>query len=146
VKVTSNLRDALRMLVNSVTAQKSPTPKYFWIDALSMDQKNVDERNAQVARMAEIFKAAQSVLVWLGKEDEFTKDALTTIERVSSIPEEEWPLVPYTSFYDPTEAHGHRRHPNLSYHNWLGFIALINRPWFKRAWVRPTYLQWHIIG
>lgn len=88
--------------------------------------------------MAEIFEAAQNVLVWLGKEDEFTKDAITTIERIASIPEQHWPTIPYTSFYDPTsDQQGYR--PNLSYHNWLGFMTLINRPWFKRAWGKRPF-------
>jgi transglutaminase-like putative cysteine protease len=95
---------------------------------------NIAERNSQVAKMADIYKAAQSVLVWLGKADEFTRDAITTIETISAIPEDEWPLVSYTSFYDPSCDEQSRR-PNLSFHNWLGFIALMNRPWFKRAWV-----------
>jgi len=87
--------------------------------------------------MADIYKAAQSVLVWLGKADDFTQDALTTIETVSAIPEEKWPLVTYTSFYDPSSVEQPYR-PDLSFHNWLGFIALMNRPWFKRAWVSAT--------
>jgi hypothetical protein len=110
-------------------------PTYYWIDALCVDQENIFERNSQVAKMAEIYKRAYSVVVWLGKEDEYTTDALTTIERISAVPEEVWPLVPYTSFYEPSQAVGYS-HPNLSYYNWLGFMALINRPWFKRAWVR----------
>ncbi|KAF2681084.1 hypothetical protein K458DRAFT_310422 [Lentithecium fluviatile CBS 122367] len=132
IKVTSNLKDALRMLASSITSQ-SPSPTYYWIDALCMDQQNILERNAQVAKMAEIFKKAQNVIVWLGKEDEYTMDALTTIEKVSAVPEEAWSSVPYTSFYDPIQSSTYQR-PDLSYHNWLGFIALINRPWFKRAW------------
>lgn len=99
-----------------------------------MDQQNIAERNAQVARMADIFEAAQNVFVWLGKEDEFTEDAITTIQRISSLPEEQWPLIPYTSFYDAASVE-HFQRPNLSFHNWLGFIVLLNRPWFKRAWV-----------
>lgn len=138
IKVTTNLKDALRMLASSVVSQHAPSePSYYWIDALCMDQQNVLERNAQVAKMADIYQRAQSVVVWLGKEDEYTMDALTTIERVSAIPEEVWTSIPYTSFYEPGQmtAYHHPKLPNLSYHNWLGFIALINRPWFKRAWV-----------
>lgn len=89
--------------------------------------------------MADIFKAAQSVLVWLGKGDDFTQDAITTIETVSGIPEEQWPLVSYTSFYDPPSAEQPYR-PDLSFHNWLGFIMLMNRPWFKRAWVSNDFI------
>jgi hypothetical protein len=136
LKVTNNLRDALRMLVRTMSAQStSAAPQYFWIDSLCMNQQNVLERNAQVARMAEIFQKAQSVVVWLGKEDEYTMDALTTIERVSAIPEEDWPSIPYTSFYSHTSHTKAYRRLNVSYHNWLGFIVFINREWFKRAWV-----------
>ncbi|PSN66868.1 hypothetical protein BS50DRAFT_600482 [Corynespora cassiicola Philippines] len=135
IKVTSNLRDALRMLANSVSTQSFfSTPKYYWIDALCLNQSDILERNSQVAKMADIFQKAKSVIVWLGKEDEFTLDALTTIQRVAAIPEEEWSSVPYTSFYDPSIAK-QCHFPRLTFHNWLGFIALINRPWFKRAWV-----------
>lgn len=138
IKVTSNLRDALHMLANKITSQTpltTPVPsRYYWIDALCMDQQNILERNAQVAKMAEIFKAAKGVTVWLGKEDEFVIDALTVIKRISAISEEDWTLTPYTSFYEPMSSQ-QRHHPNLSFQNWLGFISLINRPWFKRAWV-----------
>jgi hypothetical protein len=106
-----------------------------------MNQQNVLERNDQVARMADIFKTAQEVLVWLGKEDEYTRDAITTIERISSIPEEKWASISYTSLYDNTIAEPQER-PNVSLYNWLGFIALISRPWFKRAWVcAPIYVR-----
>lgn len=137
MKVTGNLRDALRMLVSSMLNSMPlmpKTPTYYWIDALCVDQNNVLERNSQVARMADIFLKASGVVVWLGREDEFTTDALAVIHKISEIPETHWSLVPYTSFYDPrTDEHTYR--PALTYHNWLGFIALVNRPWFRRAWV-----------
>lgn len=134
LKVTGNLRDALLMLSNSMTMASMPrTPTYYWVDALCVDQKNVLERNLQVARMADIFHKASNVVVWLGKEDDFTKDALIVIHKVSTIPKSSWSLVPYTSFYEPQANHDHK--PSLTYHNWLGFIALVNRPWFRRAWV-----------
>jgi hypothetical protein len=140
------------MLANAVNMPQMPkTPTYYWIDALCVDQSNITERNAQVARMADVFKKADGVVVWLGKEDDFTNDALTTMRRISAIPEKDWPLIPYTSFYKPEESQsGYRSH--LTYHNWLGFMALVSeftavetcplvltlqsdRPWFKRAWV-----------
>ncbi|RYN74344.1 hypothetical protein AA0120_g12431 [Alternaria tenuissima] len=110
------------------------TPTYYWIDFLCVNQTNIEERNAQVASMADVFKKADGVVVWLGKEDQYTQDALTTMQRISATPEGKWPLVPYTSFYNPEES------PlvfatRLTFYNWLGFIVLINRPWFKRAWV-----------
>ncbi|KAL1642284.1 hypothetical protein SLS61_009774 [Didymella pomorum] len=135
MKVTGNLRDALHMLGNSINMPLMPkTPTYYWVDALCVDQQNVLERNAQVARMADIFHKASGVVVWLGREDDFTADALEVIHKVSAIPETDWSSVPYTSFYDSVEI-THSSKPDLTYHHWLGFIALINRPWFRRAWV-----------
>ena len=135
IKITRNLRDALRMLANAINMPQMPkTPSYYWIDALCMNQSDIEERNSQVARMADVFKRADGVVVWLGKEDEFTQDALTTMRRISAIPESDWPLVPYTSFYEPDDSQLGRR-SGLSFYNWLGFMVLINRPWFKRAWV-----------
>ncbi|CAG5138365.1 uncharacterized protein ALTATR162_LOCUS325 [Alternaria atra] len=110
------------------------TPTYYWIDFLCMNQSNIEERNAQVARMADVFKKADGVVVWLGKEDQYTQDALTTMRRISATPEKDGPLVPYTSFYNPEESQLVSS-TRLTFHNWLGFIVLINRPWFKRAWV-----------
>lgn len=135
MKVTSNLRDALHMLANSISMPLMPkTPTYYWVDALCVDQQNVLERNTQVARMADIFHKASSVVVWLGREDEYTADALEVIQKVSAIPEDDWSSVAYTSFYDSAGMPRSLK-PDLTYHNWLGFIALINRPWFRRAWV-----------
>ena len=41
--------------------------KHFWIDAISIDQNQTSERSHQVGLMGEIFKAAERVVVWLGK-------------------------------------------------------------------------------
>ncbi|KAI4916550.1 hypothetical protein J4E85_010206 [Alternaria conjuncta] len=135
LKVTSNLRDALQMLSNAINMPHMPkTPTYYWIDLLCMNQTDIEERNAQVARMGDVFKRADGVVVWLGKEDQYTLDAVTTMQKIAAIPEKHWPLVPYTSFYNPEESQLVSS-TGLTFYNWLGFIVLINRPWFKRAWV-----------
>jgi len=40
---------------------------YYWIDAICINQKDVDERNVQVRMMHHIYFRAQTVVVWLGK-------------------------------------------------------------------------------
>jgi hypothetical protein len=118
LKVTSNLRDALRMLANAIDMPHMPkTPSYYWVDALCMNQSNIAERNDQVERMGDVYKKADGVLVWLGKDDEFT---LKTMRTIASTAESDWPLVPYTSFYQPDTTH--HRWLNLSFCNWLGFM------------------------
>jgi hypothetical protein len=41
----------------------------FWVDAICIDQTNVQERNHQVQMMRQIYSSAESVLVWLGEPD-----------------------------------------------------------------------------
>jgi hypothetical protein len=41
----------------------------YWIDFISIDQTNVQERNHQVQMMKQIYRNAESVSVWLGEED-----------------------------------------------------------------------------
>jgi hypothetical protein len=86
--------------------------------------------------MADIFTAAQGVTVWLGEEDEFTQDAFEAVRRIADIPRDQWNQLAYTDFFDASGACYDRIGVEpLTYQHWLGFIALLNRPWFKRSWV-----------
>jgi hypothetical protein len=38
----------------------------LWVDGICIDQADISERNHQVAKMADIFSASKTVLVWLG--------------------------------------------------------------------------------
>lgn len=42
----------------------------MWIDAVCINQRDISERNAQVANMTSIFACAENVIVWLGEGDE----------------------------------------------------------------------------
>lgn len=46
--------------------EQSSGPLLIWIDALCIDQSNTGERNHQVQMMSKIYAGAQSVIVWLG--------------------------------------------------------------------------------
>jgi hypothetical protein len=46
------------------------TWKYFWIDAISINQNDVLERNHQVNLMSKIFSQASLVISWLGEDGE----------------------------------------------------------------------------
>jgi hypothetical protein len=51
----------------------------FWIDALCIQQSEVHERNHQVRMMDSIYKDAQLVLIWLGKESDDSDLAMRTL-------------------------------------------------------------------
>lgn len=40
--------------------------KLFWIDAICIDQENINEKNIQLPLMTEIYQRASRVIVWLG--------------------------------------------------------------------------------
>lgn len=44
----------------------------IWIDALCLNQSSLDEKNHQVQRMAQIYKYARHVLIWMGPDNKLT--------------------------------------------------------------------------
>jgi hypothetical protein len=59
--ITLNLAAALRRL------HLQDRPRQLWIDAISIDQTNDDERAQQISLMSRIFGSAQTVVVWIGE-------------------------------------------------------------------------------
>ncbi|KAF2679719.1 HET-domain-containing protein [Lentithecium fluviatile CBS 122367] len=65
--VRPNLLSFLRV------ARKKYPSRPLWIDALCIDQENVEERNHQVQQMGQIYARATQVISWLGKTEEDQK-------------------------------------------------------------------------
>ncbi|KFA51961.1 hypothetical protein S40293_09494 [Stachybotrys chartarum IBT 40293] len=59
--VTTNLYMALKRLRDQSLA------RVIWVDAICIDQDNMEERNRQVQSMAKIYAQASRVIVWLGE-------------------------------------------------------------------------------
>lgn len=78
----------------------------LWIDAVSINQCDIEERTAQVALMSRIYSTAKSVLVWLGREDTSTQNAAKALQ-------------------------GH----SISDFQMRDVRNLITRSWFTRKWV-----------
>ncbi|KAK1516952.1 HET domain-containing protein [Colletotrichum costaricense] len=67
--ITPNCAAALRLLRRSLQRKsKNRRSLSVWIDAICIVQTSDDERNAQVAMMAEIYQRAKTVVVWLGED------------------------------------------------------------------------------
>ena len=78
--VRQNLHDALKAL------RMPRQPLTIWVDALCINQADIDERNHQVARMWSIYHKASCVLVWLGCIEANTVDLQTpNLEKVLQI-------------------------------------------------------------
>jgi hypothetical protein len=76
--VTTNLESFLRRL------RSVDETRILWADAICIDQTNLAERSSQVNLMADIYRSAKKVLIWLGEEDEHTEIAFATVKRLAT--------------------------------------------------------------
>ncbi|KAM7183867.1 Heterokaryon incompatibility protein (HET) domain containing protein [Rhypophila sp. PSN 637] len=79
--VRLNLFDAL---IKPIVAEDN-CEEMVSIDAICIDQDNIQEREDQVQLMGDIFGRAEGVLAWLGANDEFTDDAVSVMERLEKV-------------------------------------------------------------
>ncbi|KAB2572117.1 Heterokaryon incompatibility protein 6 [Lasiodiplodia theobromae] len=98
----------------------------LWIDAICIDQKNDKEKETQIVKMAQIYRKAEEVCIWLGKyigggsipgrrEFEISK---ATIEFIGEVSKQGKEMVM-------------QNHSS----GWREFILLMRVPWFSRRWV-----------
>ena len=79
VAITQNLDDALRSLRLPTQARR------LWVDAVCIDQQNLDERNRQVRYMRLIYSRATRVIVWLGLKVPGLEKAMDLAETIHEI-------------------------------------------------------------
>ena len=91
-EVRLNLFDALSTLRNQVLDREgvnmAPVERKtltIWIDAICIDQSNIQEVNAQVAMMRDVYLQAEEVTVWLGIDDDSSRRAFKYIREMSDI-------------------------------------------------------------
>jgi hypothetical protein len=78
--ITANLYDFLIQHV----PQSEDELFNLWVDAVCINQSNIPERNAQVARMQGIYSKASSTIVWLGMDHSGNRDQ-TAMEEYSTV-------------------------------------------------------------
>ena len=110
--ITRNLEQALRRF------RETNDTVILWIDALCINQKDKDEKSQQVARMAEIYSRASSVLIWLGEEYEDSQTAMDFVGDVLDL-----------ELLDDLAT----REQSLA--QWDALAKLMRREWFSRRWV-----------
>jgi Heterokaryon incompatibility protein (HET) len=143
--VTQNLETALRQIrrwrrLTGVT-KDAQGESYWWVDAVCINQSDVEERNRQVGIMRQIYKRAENVRVWLDAEEERgggdSALAMRLVERMfSDVPKVE-PGEPKPAYPEVGEEEKVR--------HWRALAALLERPWWERVWVRQEVaLNWSV--
>ena len=118
---------------------------YFWIDAICIDQTNDIEKGHQVALMDKIYSSAKLTIIWVGQEDEFTKDAMSVIDYIGKVPLERHNEIKPSDWHNQNSALKRIGSKPQDYRKWLGLIALLNRPYFSRIWIVQEILLSKIV-
>jgi hypothetical protein len=134
--VTMNLYMALRRL------QESNLPRFLWIDAICINQTDLEEKSWQVRQMGDIYRNAVRVLVYLGGEkhnsrllENFIPQLLRTEELMKAAG------VTKTAFAMSRSEKRQFGIPalwNVPAIRALG--AIQHRDWFARVWVIQEFL------
>lgn len=85
----------------------------LWVDAISIDQSNIQERSHQVKMMAQIFKLAELVYLWLGVFPDDTNLAMNKKAWANDVPQ----LNAFT------------------YHEHKTWNHIVSKEWFRRTWI-----------
>ncbi len=152
MKATVNLEAALRDL------RFSNMHCLIWADAICIDQANVAERSAQVQMMADIYRRATRVCIWLGSA--LSRHDLGGYQSVcaymdktlellddssaggwdsgdsgedSDVEMHEWVAV--MRFTELALAQANRGEATFFKHDWEPFKKIMRLPWFTRKWV-----------
>ena len=129
--VTQNLAGALPYL------RYRDKPRTLWIDAICVNQQDLKERSRQVRRMADLYRLADRVVVWLGPEKKDSKYGLRLLGELSSKITVNWLLLTMEPVSNGAEKHWADRNENLPYGDkeLHAICSLISCPWFERLWI-----------
>lgn len=127
--VRKSLASALRHL------RYPDRPRTMWIDAICINQSDVNERNEQVVRMAKIYRLAQRVVVWLGPDSASGSYPIRTLDFLGGQFVTTVNNVVLTA-PDATERQWDQQ-TALPYDRdtWVHISELLNRDYFRRLWI-----------
>ncbi|CZR65636.1 uncharacterized protein PAC_15536 [Phialocephala subalpina] len=106
--VTANLHVALSRLRDRFVE------RLLWVDAICINQEDLEERKRQVQSMAKVYAKATRVVVWFG---EATLDSDQALEQIRAAAEEQ------------------STRSETSETALQAVLTLLQRPWFQRIWV-----------
>ncbi|PVH93608.1 HET-domain-containing protein, partial [Periconia macrospinosa] len=115
----------LWLFLQEFRKRKATDGVLLWVDAICIEQSNIQERNHQVAQMRDIYSTASSVIVWLGPcldDDAHAFDLLRYSRRLLSIPKNQ----------DPRRYRSHRQ--------WNALASVFSKAYWERAWVIQEFL------
>ena len=123
IRVGKSLNRALQVLRElPEVANGAPV----WVDAVCINQADLEEKAVEVKRMGDIYRKAARVISWLGDEQDGSGDALEFISRLGDVPMNDQALGPlvldlFQRFF----------HLDVA----VSQAALLARTYWQRAWI-----------
>jgi hypothetical protein len=137
LQVTKNLFDLLIQL------RERGFRNAIWIDAICINQADVNERDSQVSIVGRIYEMAENVLVWLGRGTEGTEETLQLVQRIADIPPAYYDaLKTDPAVYGVSDPEGSARPgpelitvPTITHAEMKVLAPLMLSQWFTRCWI-----------
>lgn len=126
ISISESLRDALREMAVGNHPYARATMG-LWVDALCIDQSNIEERNEQVRMMTSIYENAWFVALWLGPSQPMDLAARRFLVRLSMSPDR----------LDTLQ--------NASKESLIAVATLFSRPYWSRLWVMQEIYNARIV-
>jgi hypothetical protein len=110
----------------------------LWVDAVCINQADLEERSQQVLRMRDIYACAKQTIVWLGEEVGKTNKGLKLIQLLAT----DRPLVHqdrrlFDSAYKGLTG---GNSPSQFDTSWVGFKELFYQPYWMRTWIIQEFV------
>ena len=142
--IKPNLQGALREL------SKGKVERLLWVDAICINQADINERNEQVRMMSSIYRQATRVVIWMGPRFAGGKGvAAEAIEGFAQRQRKGADSQQLSTFLDnphnriETERHiglfsDYTEAKAIDYTggHWPALVDFFDRPWWRRVWVR----------
>ncbi|KAJ4324351.1 hypothetical protein N0V84_003912 [Fusarium piperis] len=114
----------------------------IWVDAMCINQTDSNEKTTQVARMGEIYSAAEKVFIWLGRRHT-QRDTAMRILKV-------WPSFPVDPDNANIQFHGKKYNTAKAFFeatstgseliSWIGLLTIVTESWWSRVWTVQEFI------
>jgi hypothetical protein len=130
ISLTESLHEALQAL------RHPNTSRWMWVDAVCIAQGDTEEKNHQVRQMADIYREAESVIVWIGNDD-----FLDIFEKLSDVARACRKAIQSGYASDAKDCITNEEvNTALRQCNLQEFRDFLDRPWFSRVWTVQEFI------
>lgn len=111
--------------------------RVLWVDAICINQEDMEERASQVALMGEVYSKTACTVIWLGAADDSTSMAFTSLGILYKQLVEETDNCRNLrkALYGSTNSFQYSPSDLPENVNFSAIQAMFRRPWFTRRWI-----------